>query len=171
MSKPLRAFDVEFVKLSFGEHWFDFDINNDFFETFESSLRAENLKLRLGFTKGSNTFTLQFLIEGIVNVECDRCLTPINLPISSNNTLMVKVTENLLEDQDDIIYILPTEYKLNIAQPLYDFILLSLPIKKTCDIVGKDCDPAIVGKITQVIDIEMQETEGERATDFEEEED
>ena len=28
MSKPLKAFDIEFVKLGQGEHWFDFDINN-----------------------------------------------------------------------------------------------------------------------------------------------
>lgn len=83
--------------------------------------------------------------------------------------LMVKITENLLEDQDDIIYMLPSEYKMNIAQPLYDFILLSLPIKKTCDMVGRACDTAITGKITQVIDVELQETEAERATDFEEE--
>lgn len=169
MSKPLKAFDIEFVKLGQGEHWFDFDINNDFFEAFESSLTAEDLKLRLSFTKGSNTFTLLFMLEGKVNVDCDRCLTPVSLPIKSTNMLMVKITENLLEDQDDIIYMLPSEYKMNIAQPLYDFILLSLPIKKTCDMVGRACDTAITGKITQVIDVELQETEAERATDFEEE--
>ena len=83
---------------------------------------------------------------------------------------MVKITENLLEDQDDIIYMLPFEYKINIAQPLYDFILLSLPIKKTCDMVEKVCDAAITGKITDVIDVEMQATDAERTTDFEEEE-
>jgi uncharacterized metal-binding protein YceD (DUF177 family) len=83
---------------------------------------------------------------------------------------MVKITENLLEDQDDIIYMLPSEYKINIAQPLFDFILISLPIKSTCDMVGKVCDSAITGKITDVIDIEMQAADAERATDFEEEE-
>jgi uncharacterized metal-binding protein YceD (DUF177 family) len=169
MSNPLRAFDIEFVKLNFGEHRFDFPINDDFFKAFDSSLKAEDLKLDLNFTKAANTFTLVFSIHGKVKVECDRCLSPIDLPIESTNTLMVKVTENLLEDQDDIIYILPSEYKLNIAQPLYDFILLSIPIKKTCDHVGRDCDSTITGKITQVIDVELQETEAGRTTDIEEE--
>jgi uncharacterized metal-binding protein YceD (DUF177 family) len=170
MSKPLKAFDIEFVKLGQDEHWFDFDINNEFFEAFESSLTAEDLKLKLSFTKGSNTFKLLFLLEGKVNLDCDRCLSPISLPINSSNLLMVKITENLLEDQDDIIYMLPSEYKINIAQPLFDFILISLPIKSTCDMVGKVCDSAITGKITDVIDIEMQAADAERATDFEEEE-
>ena len=50
MSKPLKAFDIDFVKLGQDEYWFDFDINNDFFEAFESSLTAEDLKLKLSFT-------------------------------------------------------------------------------------------------------------------------
>ena len=66
-----------------------------------------------------------------------------------------------MEDQDDIIYILPSEYKLNIAQPLYDFILLSLPIKNTCDKVGKVCDASITGKIrklTRKVNLPSSET-------------
>jgi uncharacterized metal-binding protein YceD (DUF177 family) len=169
MNKPLKAFDIEFVKLNYGEHQFDFSIDDDFFKAFESSLKAEDLKLNLLFTKSSGTFTLLFQLIGKVKIECDRCLTEINLPIKSENTLMVKITENLLEDQDDIIYILPNEYKLNISQPLYDFILLSLPIKKTCDKVGKVCDSTITEKITQVIDVELQTTDAERTTDLEEE--
>jgi uncharacterized protein len=167
MISPLKAFDIEFVKLKIGEHQFDYSITNDFFKAFDSSLKAEDLKLNLQFTRGNNMFTLLFKLHGMVKVECDRCLTEIDLPIESENTLMVKITENILEDQDDIIYILPSEYKLNISQPLYDFILLSLPIKKTCDKVGKVCDSSITGKITQVIDIDMQTTEAERTTDIE----
>lgn len=170
MSKPLRAYDIEFVKLNYGDHSFDFTVTDEFFETFESSLKARDLKLNLVFTKATNNFTLLFNLEGKVNVECDRCLTAIDLPIKKSNTLMVKLTENLLEDQDDIIYILPTEYKLNIAQHLYDFILLALPIKKTCDNVGLVCDSTITQKITQVIDVEMEDvdTEADRTTDLEE---
>ena len=36
--------------------------------------------------------------------------------------------------------------------------------------VEKVCDAAITGKITDVIDVEMQATDAERTTDFEEEE-
>lgn len=171
MKKPLRAFDIEFVKLSNGEHEFEFSIDDELFKAFDSSLRAVDLKLNLLFSKSSGTFSLVFRINGKVRVECDRCLTEIDLPISSTNTLMVKITENIIEDQDDIIYIQPNDYKLNIAQPLYDFILLALPIKKTCEDVGKQCDPAFTQKIAQVIDHEMEATDAERTTDLLEEED
>lgn len=167
MSHPLKAFDVEFVKLNYGEHDFEFTVTDSFFEAFESSLKARDLKLNLKFTKAQSNFTLQFNFSGKVNVECDRCLTAIDLPVTGSNTLMVKITENLLEDQDDIIYISPGEYKLNIAQHLYDFILLALPIKKTCSDVGLVCDETITGKITQVIDVSVDDMGAERTTDIE----
>lgn len=170
MNKLLKAYDVEFVKLNIGEHEYDFEINDDFFRAFDSSLKAEDLKLKLHFTKGNGTFTLVFRLSGKVKVECDRCLTEIDIPVESVNTLMVKITENLMEDQDDIIYLHPGEHKLNISQHLYDYILISLPIKKTCDIVGKVCDSTITGKITQVIDVELQTSDAQRTTDLELEE-
>ncbi len=172
MTNHLKQYDVEFVKLNEGTHQFDFEVDNTFFKAFESSLTAQNLSVKLHFTKATNMFTLLFEVQGIVNVECDRCLQDIQLPIKNSQTLMVKVTEFAPEEEeDDLVYISPADYKLNVAQHLFDFILLSMPIKKVCKDTGKTCDPAITDKITGEIDVELQiEPTQDTDTDIEEDE-
>lgn len=157
MTNHLKQYDVEFVKLNEGTHQFDFEVDNTFFKAFESSLTAQNLNVKLHFTKATNMFTLLFEVQGIVNVECDRCLKDIHLPIRNKQSLMVKVTEFAPEEEeDDLVYILPSEYKLNIAQHLFDFILLSIPIKKVCKDTGETCDTNITDRITGEIDVELE---------------
>jgi uncharacterized protein len=165
----LRPYDVEFVKLKEGTHQFDFDIDNTFFETYQSSLSTEKLEVKLLFTKSNNMFNLQFDVNGKVNVECDRCLNEIALPISNTQLLIVKVTEFAPEeDENDLIYISPSDYKLNVAQHIYDAILLSIPIKKTCADANESCDTRITSKITGEIDVELEIDPGQD-TDNEEE--
>ena len=97
----LRPYDVDFVKLKEGTHQFDFEIDNTLFEAFQSSLSTEKLAVKLFFTKSTNMFNLQFDLNGKVNVECDRCLNAINLPISNMQLLIVKVTEFAPEKEEN----------------------------------------------------------------------
>ena len=167
----LRDFDIEFIKLQEGKHQFEYHLTDAFFERFNSSLSARDIRINLLFTKSSSMFTLDFDIEGIVIVDCDRCLTSINLPIHGKHTVLVKLTEHQLENEDDLIYISPHDYKLNIAQHLYDFVLISIPIKNTCQDVGLVCDSSVTAKITSMIDVDLPDSEDlpERDTDEEEE--
>lgn len=173
MIHPLKAFDIEFVKLKNGDHEFEFELTEDFFKHFESSLTPNNLNVKLLFTKNTNTFSLFFEIQGEINTSCDRCLDDISIPVNNESTIMVKITEKEMEDQDDIIYLSPFDYKINVAQPIYDFVLLSIPIKITCEdnIEQKDCNVNFTNKITKVIDVDLhQDSElDEELTEDEEE--
>lgn len=167
----LREFDVEFIKLKDGQHHFNYVLDDSFFEKMKSSLSSQEIKIELEFIKSPSMFTLNFDIQGHINTQCDRCLADITLPISGQNTLIVKVTEQQLEDQDDLIYINPGEYKINIAQHLYDYVHLLIPIKKTCENIEKNCDPEITKKITMLFDVDTNsDFYPERDTDENEEE-
>jgi len=156
---PLKAFDIEFIKLKDGEHVLDWNIDNSFFEAFKSSLTTKAIQLHLELIKSTNMFTLDFSIQGSVDVACDRCLTDIQLPISAQQQVVVKITDFPKENEDDLIYLTPHDYKINIAQHLFDFIALSLPIKKTCDSAGQICDSAVTSKITSTIDVDVPESD------------
>jgi uncharacterized metal-binding protein YceD (DUF177 family) len=166
----MREFDIEFVKLKEGNHHFEFIVKYDFFKAFESSLSVQEIKVDIDFIKRINMFTLDIILSGNINTECDRCLNDMQLPIHGEYQLLVKVTDSELEDEDDLIYISSTDFKINIAQHLFDYIYLSIPIKKTCHDIGSKCNPAIAEKITMVIDVD---TTGDdlpvRDSDFEEE--
>lgn len=166
----LREFDIEFVKLKEGKHRFEFVVKDDFFKAFDSSLSVQEINVEVDFIKSTNMFTLDFTIKGKINTECDRCLNDLQLPIYGEYQLLVKITDSELEDEDDLVYIGSSDYKINIAQHLFDYIYLSIPIKKTCHDIGSKCDPSIAEKITMVIDVDTTGDDlPERDSDFEEE--
>ncbi|MBC7425519.1 MAG: DUF177 domain-containing protein [Bacteroidia bacterium] len=157
---PLREYDIEFIKLQPGDHEFNYTIDSGFFKLYEQSQVSDgNVNVDITFTKGSNVFDLFFVIFGEVEVECDRCLDNFRLPVEGNFNLMVKITEREAEDEDDIIYLSPHEHKINVAQFIYDTVMLAIPIKKTCDMAGKICNPAATEKITGSIDVSIENEE------------
>jgi len=165
-----REYDIEFIKLKEGGHQFEYHLTDAFFKAFNSSLSTQGVKVDVLFTKSVSMFTLDFKIEGLVEVDCDRCLTRIVIPIHNEQKVVVKQTEQLLESEDDLVYISSHDYKLNIAQHIFDFVNVSIPIKNTCSDVGLICDPAVTAKITSVIDIDMADVDvPEQDTDYEEE--
>jgi uncharacterized protein len=165
----LKEFDVEFIKLKEGDHQFEYHLTDTFFEAFNSSLSTQGIDVFLTFTKSSHMFTLAFNLKGIVTLDCDRCLRRINLPIEDKHTVLVKITDQDIESEDDLLYISSHDYKLNIAQHIYDFVNLSIPIKKTCTDIGEICDKSVTDKISSVIDIEtVDNTTPDRDSDNEE---
>ena len=79
---------------------------------------------------------LDFFIDGSVAVECDRCLDEFNLQVTTNQRIIVKFHgDEAKVDKDDpnIIFISPKDDYINVAQFIYEFINLSIPIKKTCE--------------------------------------
>lgn len=169
----LREFDIEFIKLKEGEHRFEFHVGDAFFKAFNSSLTAQDIAVSLLFIKSGSMFTLVFDFDGKLETDCDRCLSSIGIPVNGRHTLLVKITEHPKENEDDLIYLSAHDYKLNVAQHIYDFINLSIPIKKTCTDIGLECDPAVTEKINSVIDVELADDDAadlpEWNTDDEEE--
>lgn len=164
----LKEFDIEFVKLKEGSHEYDYVLDNKFFESQKSSLSSKGVNVKLEFVKSINMFYLNFDFDGLVETECDRCLSDLSLPIKGKQSLIVKVTDKAMDDEDNIVYIGEADYKINVAQYLYEYLHLMLPIKKTCDLVEKECDTAVTSKITMLFDFDSQETiDPERDTDLE----
>lgn len=167
----LKDYDIEFIKLKLGDHEFEYHLDEPFFEAFKSSLSAKDIHVKLLFHKAENMFTLNFRYSGNVLTECDRCLSSLELPVSGEERIIVKITDYPQENEDDLIYLSHGDYKINIAQHLYDFVYLSLPIKKTCEDVGKECDETVTRNITSMIDVDLgDEVHPDRETDEDEEE-
>ena len=74
------------------------------------------------------SFQFLFHIEGVVQVSCDRCLENMDLPISTDNMLIVKQGSDYMEE-DDILTIPEKENEVDVASYLNQFILLNIPIK------------------------------------------
>jgi len=126
----MRDFDIVFSGLSLGEHQFLYNLNDSFFTLYEYT-DHRNLKAVVEVTLNKhNTFLeLSFKLKGEIEVVCDRSSEPFMQKIKNAFDLMVKFGE-AYDDTDDETLILPQgEYQMNIAQYLYELVVLAIPTK------------------------------------------
>jgi uncharacterized protein len=154
-----KEYIIQFAGLSPGEHLFELNVNDKFFENLDySEIKQGNILVKLTLLKQSTMMILNFDISGTVNVSCDRCASEFDMPITGNYKLTVKVGGSDVGDEDDdIISIAANEHKLDLTQYLYEYIALSLPIKhEHAD--ESMCDKKTLKKLDEfIVDEEKEE--------------
>lgn len=140
----LDQFSIPVSGLRNGLHGYDFKIKDDFFESFEASpVQIGNIDVHLDFDKREDMYVLLFSLSGQVETVCDRCLDPFDLPIEEKQSLMVKFAEEPWEDAD-VIFIAQGTPVLNVAKYIYEFVVLAVPMTKSHDDAGEDCNPEML---------------------------
>ncbi|MES2591514.1 MAG: DUF177 domain-containing protein [Bacteroidota bacterium] len=157
-----KEFIIQFVGLSAGEHLYEYDIDGKFFEDRDySEITESDLQVKLYLLKQSSMMVLRFEISGTVKAVCDRCTADFDLPISGNYKLIVKVGgSDTGNEDDDIITVPANEHQLDISQYLYEYIALSLPIKRIHpeDSEGEPtCDKEMLKKLNDFLIEEEKE--------------
>jgi uncharacterized metal-binding protein YceD (DUF177 family) len=129
--RNLSAYNIKFEGLKQGVHFFEFFVDNTFFEEFDSfEFEKSAIKVDLEFKKQSTMLVLTFVFTGEITVPCDRCLDAVDVAVDGEQKLVVKFG-NEDYDQNDEILILPVhEYELNVAKYIYEFIHVNLPQKR-----------------------------------------
>lgn len=129
--KALKEYTIQFVGLKEGEHNFDFEIDNTFFQNFEyEEFNKVDVKTNLKLIKKSTLLELYFSIEGFVNVNCDLTNEPYNQQIEDQFKLVVKFGAEYNDDNEDILIVPHGEYEINVAQYIYELIVLAVPVKR-----------------------------------------
>ncbi|HPD54055.1 MAG TPA: DUF177 domain-containing protein, partial [Bacteroidia bacterium] len=128
---PKREYVIEFGALPKGQHEFEFEVDDSFFQQFEGSIisRGHADVLVVLERQQDNLLLLDFTIEGTVTVTCDRCLDDLDLDIVSYNELVVKLGEQAEEQSDDVIVIPSGEHNIDIAQFIYEYVTLAIPMR------------------------------------------
>lgn len=130
--------------LRHGIHQYEFKVDDEFFSCFENSLiQNATIDLEVTLDKRPDLMILTFQYEGTVRVECDRCLELFDLPISGSEALLVKYSDTATEE-GEIIYLTPDMLEWNIAKYVYEYISLAIPLSKTHDEAGEQCDPEML---------------------------
>jgi uncharacterized metal-binding protein YceD (DUF177 family) len=159
----LTEFDIKFVGLSVGKHDFQFKIDANFISKFQDAL-IEQLDILLNFTlnkQSESLFLLEFAFSGYINLECDRCLQEFQYPVEQINKMILKIENGKENMDDDIIFVSSNEIKVNIAEYVYEFVSLLIPMKKTCELISRQCDDEMI----QVIKNYSVRSESENNTD------
>jgi uncharacterized metal-binding protein YceD (DUF177 family) len=129
--KELQKYDIDIFKLSDKQHVYTFESGDSFFELFEHSLLHKGqLHTQLVLDKSPTMLQLHFHIAGSVELTCDRTLEPFDYPLEIDRQLILKFGEENKELTDEIEIITRDTQRINVAQYIFEFIGLSLPMKK-----------------------------------------
>lgn len=123
-------YKVELKNLSPGVLEYEYFLENKFFVDIDGDeVQKGKVKVNLTVKRTSMVFDMNFQLEGIVYVPCDRCLDDMELPVSTQNKLVVKFGKEYAEESEEIVIIPEEEGEINLAWFIYEFIALAIPMK------------------------------------------
>jgi uncharacterized metal-binding protein YceD (DUF177 family) len=129
--KKASPYDLQIAALSEKTHEFVFDLGTDFFEQFDQTLIPDGkLRADVKLDKTAQRIVLDVHIQGTVRLICDRTLEEFDHPIDVENQLLVRFGDEVKELDDDVLQITPDTQVLPMAQHLFDYIGLAIPMKK-----------------------------------------
>jgi uncharacterized metal-binding protein YceD (DUF177 family) len=151
-----REFEIPFVGLKPGIHVFEYRINDKFFTEYgEQDFDHVEADVKLSLEKNTGFMLLKFDVGGTVDTHCDRCGNPLKVQLWDEFNIVVKMVEdpevmNNQEDDPDVYYIGHNESHISVADWIYEFINLSLPMQKICpenEEGVSQCNPEVLEKL------------------------
>ena len=122
---------IPFIGLKLGKHHFEYQISNAFFEIFEyHEFNHSDIKVNVVLEKKSTLLELTFKHKGTVNVPCDITNEEFDLPIKGKIKLIVRFGDTFNNDNEELLILPHGEFQIDIAQYIYEMIILSVPLKR-----------------------------------------
>lgn len=157
--KFLAEYIVPFSGMKIGNHQFDYKIRKEFFDAFEySEIEDGELNVIVSVDKSETMMIMNFNISGEINMECDVCLEELKQPLEANYRQIFKFSDDEdLKLDDEITYVRSTEFKINIAPFIIEFINLSKP-NKTRHPVG-ECNDELIAVLDEYLLVKEEHKE------------
>ena len=129
--KELSKYNIDIYGLEDKQYDYDMESGDAFFEELEQDLIEHgHFKTHVVLTKSATMLQLHFHTEGSVELLCDRTLEPFEEPVISDDRIILKFGDRDEELTDEIEIINRNTNRINIAKYVFEFIALSLPVKK-----------------------------------------
>ena len=131
--------------LTAGKNEFFLHAGKEFFDSFDNEeIFDAGLQIRILVEKSGRYIGVDCDIEGVVTVECDRCLEMLDMPVDVQVRLSVKFGEEEAseigqETEREVIFVKEDEAELDMSQIIYDYACLALPMQRVHE--DGECDP------------------------------
>lgn len=127
----LKDYSIDIFGLKNSKYNYQFYFDNKFFELFENSpIEKGKGSVELTLHKSYTFIKLDFYINGNIELICDRSLDKFLFPLDLENSMILKFGEENKELTDEIEMIPWESQSINVAQFIYEFIGLAVPMKK-----------------------------------------
>lgn len=146
-------YKIQFGGLPIGEHQFEFEIDNKFFEQFnDTEITRAQINVVATLIKQNSVMQILFDFEGTVGLACDRCLIDYDCPISGHEKLIIK-HGNTDETNDELLVLPEGLDEANVSQYLFEYIETAIPFRKVpCEDedIEIDCDEETLKKFNEL---------------------
>ncbi len=156
----LRNYDVSFSGLKNGKHTFHFEIDKAFFQLFDTEQEFFDPKILAEVLMDKHSTFLEFFIntKGDIGLNCDITDQPFRHRIENEIKVLVKFGEEYDDSDEEVIQIPMQDHAFNVAQLIYEDVVLSVPMKKISPNVS-DKDLEILEKFSPKQEEETTENE------------
>lgn len=137
--------------LSAGKKQYSWHVGKEFFAEFgDTGVLDADVRADVTIEKSGSYTGLDCQLEGTLTVPCDRCLEDLVLPVSELVRMSVKFGPEPVENQAvlgeegerETIYLPEDEAVLDMAQIIYDYSMLALPLQRVH--AEGECNPDTV---------------------------
>lgn len=157
-----QRYSIAFRGLGAGVHDFRFEVDEALFEAFGSTeIKNGACGVDVRLERMESQMAIDVSIHGSVVVVCDRCLEDCDVPVDFEGRLMVKFSDEALEYDGEVLWLLPCENEVDLSQYIYESIVLSLPYRRVHP--EGECDPAMLERFRIVSDEEFAAIEAQAA--------
>ncbi|MEP6583776.1 MAG: DUF177 domain-containing protein [Ginsengibacter sp.] len=154
-----REYEIAFVGLKPGVHEYRYQVNEKFFADYSQAdfTNCEAI-IKLTLEKNTSFMMLKFEVGGSLDVTCDKCGNTLPMDLWDEFNMIVKQVENpddmnASEEDPDIFYISRTESHLHLADWIYEFVSLSIPMQRMCsekEMGGPQCNKEILSMLKKM---------------------
>ena len=133
--------------LALGVYNYQFDIKDDFFADLDySEVKHGSVTVNLEVVREELMMTLNFHIEGKVEVPCDRCADEFFIPIQSEQVFYIKFGADEADESDDVAVVPAEEHAYDVRSLIYEYIILSIPIHRVHP--EGECNPEVLALLS-----------------------
>lgn len=127
----LNTFKIDIFRLENKQYLHEFEGNDDFFEALDQELiHKGNFKANVVLNKNETMIQMMYNITGSVELTCDRSLDLFDFPVDITQKMILKFSDHNEEITEELVLIDRNTQYINVAQDIFDFIGLQIPIKK-----------------------------------------
>lgn len=128
----LRNYDIVFSGQKNGRHEFQFEIDKAFFQLFDTEQEFTDPEIVADVIMDKHTTFLEINIKisGTVALVCDITSEDFRHAIDNEINVLVKFGEEYDDSEEDVITIPSSDHAFNVAQLLYESVVLAIPMKK-----------------------------------------
>lgn len=131
VNKEFSKYKINIQGLDNKRHEFDFEGSSNFFEAFEQDIIEKgNFRAEVLLEKSETMLKLDINIKGIVSLLCDRSLEEFDEPINLREKYVYKFGDRFEVVSEDMEIIPTTETAINLANNIFEYICLAIPMKK-----------------------------------------